>query len=261
MILVTGSKGFIGKNLIEKIEDEVYEVDLDNKDCIFLNSFPWHKINGIYHLGAVSNTTETDFSKIYNLNISYSIKLFEIAINNRIPTVYASSASVYGEDTRNNKTQPLNYYACSKAIVDEWVIQNMNRFSFVMGARFFNVYGEHEEHKLNQASPVTTFTKQAIETGKINVFEESENIYRDFVYVKDVVKCMTDCLPKESGIYDIGTSNPVSFMDVANIISKKYAAKIDVTKFPQHLNGKYQYYTCAKKQFDMNFITVKDYLT
>jgi ADP-L-glycero-D-manno-heptose 6-epimerase len=259
-MLVTGSKGFIGKNLVESLEDDIYSIDIGNRNHIFSNNFKWNKINGIYHLGAISNTTETDFSNLYNFNIDYSIKLFEKAIEYQIPIVYASSASVYGEDTRNNKIQPLNYYACSKAYVDQWVMNNIGKFSYVMGARFFNVYGNHEEHKLGQASPITTFSLQAKDTGQINVFEGSEHIYRDFVSVQDVVKCITKLLPNESGIYDVGTSDPISFMDVAETICKKYNSKINIIEFPQHLKGKYQNYTCAKKRFSNDFIRVQEFV-
>jgi ADP-L-glycero-D-manno-heptose 6-epimerase len=77
--------------------------------------------------------------------------------------------------------------------------------------------------------------------------------------VDDVIKCILT--KKPAGIYDVGTSKPISFMDVAEIISEKYNAKIEMIPFPNHLKGKYQTYTCARKHFDMNFISVKEYVS
>ena len=65
---------------------------------------------------------------------------------------------------------------------------------------------------------------------------------------------------KPSGIYDLGTSNPTSFQEVAELVAKKYDGTIEYIPFPEHLEGKYQTYTCAKKEWDHEFITVKEYL-
>ena len=63
-----------------------------------------------------------------------------------------------------------------------------------------------------------------------------------------------------SYIYDVGTSKPISFEEVGWSIAKKYGARIEYIKFPEHLKGKYQEYTKAKRHFNREFITVEDYL-
>ena len=65
---------------------------------------------------------------------------------------------------------------------------------------------------------------------------------------------------KPSGIYDLGTSNPTSFQTVGELIAEKYNGEIEYIPFPEHLKGKYQTYTCAKKEWDHKFISVKEYL-
>jgi ADP-L-glycero-D-manno-heptose 6-epimerase len=67
-------------------------------------------------------------------------------------------------------------------------------------------------------------------------------------------------MKKLSGIYDVGTSNPISFRQVAELVAKKYSAKIIEIEFPKHLIGKYQYHTRAKQEFDYDFMTVKQWL-
>lgn len=256
MILITGHKGFIGQNLINRFPDR--EFYLSEKDTCFddFDNIPWTQLDEIWHIGAISNTTETDVNKIHHYNIEYSIKLFEYAIHFQIPIKYASSASVYGNT--GDIINPLNYYSLSKATIDLWVQDNLNKFVKINGYRFFNVYGKHEDHKGSQASPVYTFTKQAKDTGVLRLFENSNHYYRDFVWVEDVIDCWLQYKP--SGIYDVGTSQPISFEDVGKMIASKYSANIEYIPFPEHLKGKYQEDTCAAKHFNHEFITVSEYL-
>jgi len=122
------------------------------------------------------------------------------------------------------------------------------------------VYGEGEDHKNDQASPVHKFSKQIEDTGKLKLFEGSDEFLRDFVCVDDVVDIVLNN-DKPSGIYDLGTSNPVSFQHVAECVAKKCGGEIEYIPFPDHLKGKYQAYTCAKEEWgDYKFITVEDYL-
>ena len=78
--------------------------------------------------------------------------------------------------------------------------------------------------------------------------------------MNDVVDVVLNNTNK-SGIYDLGTSKPVSFQHVAECVRDKYNGKIEYVKFPQHLKGKYQIYTKAKEEWgDYRFMTVEDYL-
>ena len=260
MIILTGYNGFIGKAFAKKLdEDNLYRVERDGVDLFLRDYEDWDKVELIIHQGAISSTVETDLNKIHKYNVDFSIQLFEKAIEHQIPVKYASSASVYGNtsDTIN----PLNYYAISKVIMDYWVRDHMDEFKLVQGFRYFNVYGEGEDHKNDQASPVHKFSKQIEETGKLKLFEGSDKFLRDFVCVEDVVDIVLNN-DKPSGIYDLGTSNPVSFQHVAECVVKKCGCEIEYIPFPDHLKNKYQDYTCAKKEWgDYQFITVEDYLT
>lgn len=260
--LVTGHKGFIGSNLIEHLRRQgkvVIGLDAVYDDPIRqLLLMPWNDITEIYHQGAISDTTEKDVEKIYRNNVEFSIQLFNYAIHHKIPVKYASSASVYGNT--EGQYNPLNYYALSKQTVDLWVQDNIDRFMNVVGFRYFNVYGQNENKTESTMSPITKFTRQA-KTGTIQVFEGSEKMIRDFVCVDDVISIITRPY-FNSGIYDVGTGEPISFMDVAEMIAEKHNAKIETIPFPDKLKDKYQFYTKARQDFpDHKFMSVRDWLS
>ena len=259
MIILTGSEGFIGKNFLKRLKDEeIVEVEKNNAQDFCKNFTEWSKVKLIIHQGAISSTTCTDIELLINTNVAFTEWLFKRAIKYKIPVKYASSASVYGNtsDTIN----PLNYYAITKVITDYWVQDNIDRFKLIQGFRYFNVYGDGEDHKGDQASPVHKFTKQIKDTGALKLFEGSDKFLRDFICVDDVVDIVLNN-DKPSGIYDLGTSNPISFQEVGELVAKKYNGTIEYIPFPEHLEGKYQEYTRAKKEWgSYKFKTVEDYI-
>lgn len=254
MIIVTGSRGFIGSYFKKKLKN-VFEVDIHNKEYLLEAFDRWEEVELVIHNGAISDTTETDANKIYKFNIEFTLKLIDKCRQYNTPIKYASSASVYG-NSKDYSIQPLNLYALSKSIIDECFVRE--KWKNVQGFRYYNVYGNGESHKGSQASPITQFTKQARDTGVIKIFEGSENYIRDFICVEDIFNVVMGC--KEDGIFDIGTSEPISFLEVAELVAEKENANIEIIPFPEHLKDKYQFYTKAKKEFSYPFNTVKHWL-
>lgn len=261
MILLTGSEGFIGQAFLKSLGDKkVFGVDRNQRWWIRRYFTDWDKVELILHQGAISATTEKDLTKLHSMNVDDSVWFLTEAMRREIPIKYASSASVYG-NMNDGTINPLNFYSLSKVTVDYWLLDNIDKFnSLVQGFRYFNVYGDGEEHKGDQASPVSKFTKQIKEDGKLKLFEGSDKFLRDFICVDDIVDIVLNN-EKGSGIYDLGTSSPVSFQHVAECVAKRYNGEIEYIPFPEHLKGKYQDYTCAKKEWgDYKFMTIEDYL-
>ncbi len=257
MNIVTGAGGFIGKHFVRSLEN-VLEIDLDNCEEFIEKFNRWDEVDMIIHQGALSSTTNKDLGMIHKYNIDYSIKLFEKAIEHGIPVKYASSASVYGN--QQGIINPLNYYALSKATVDYWVLDNIERFVHIQGFRYFNVYGSGEYHKGTMASLVSQFQWQSA-TGQVHPFEGSDQIHRDYVWVGDLVNVVLSNTAG-SGIYDLGTGSPTAIGTVAQLVSLKTGCQSTQIPFPPPLKGKYQYYTIADMKWlkDYKFKTVKEYL-
>lgn len=301
MILVTGGFGFIGSNLIialnaRGIKNIIVVDDLTDGrkmtnlngcefseyydvDDFFKKFSSWGDIQYIFHEGAISSTREMNGKLIMERNYEFSNKLLGKAFEHKIPFQYASSASVYGNVPKNiassedGHISPQTPYAYSKALFDKKVSALLNNEHFakmgfnLQGLRYFNVYGRNEMHKGDQASPITKFTQQARETGRIKIFEGSDDIYRDFVCVEDVIQAKLEFAfnRMNSGIFNIGVGKACSFRHLAELIASRENAQIEVITFPKEYKEAYQYWTCASLHklreagIGTYFRTVKEY--
>ena len=243
-VLITGAGGFIGGTLAAYLEHRGYTVtrfDINLGDSGMPNLI---NQDAVIHLGANSSTTETDLQKILDQNFEFSAMLYEMCEMLEIKFQYASSASVYGTSRSFKESdfcKPLSPYAFSKYMFDCWL---MNQNYPYQGFRYFNVYGLGEDKKGNQASPVFKFIKQALSSGEIKIFENSEKYKRDFICVEDVCEVHYRMLNNPaSGIFNVGTGNPISFRDVADIVKANAHCKITEMPMPKELKGQYQKFT------------------
>ena len=284
MIIVTGSNGFIGSNLIKGLNEighkDIIAVDdqddpelkeniahCDIQDFLNIDEFinlirnneiDGTKIRAIFHQGACSNTMEWDADFLYKNNLSYSKELLNFSQKTKTSLIYASSASVYGagkifEESVENE-DPINLYAFSKFKFDQLVRQELIKSETqIVGLRYFNVYGPQEQHKGTMASVAFHLHNQLKDKEEIKLFEGSDGYddgeqRRDFIYVEDVVKVNLWFLEnqKVSGIFNIGTGKSQTFNEVAHsVINWNKTGKINYVPFPEKLKGAYQSYTQA----------------
>jgi ADP-L-glycero-D-manno-heptose 6-epimerase len=244
-ILITGYKGFIGQNIVNALKDKhelrLYELGDEPPD--------FEGLDWCIHLGAISSTTERNVEKVMRQNHDFSCMMLVACQMNNVNLQYASSASVYGLNTdfrEDAPVDPRSPYAWSKYLFDRHVTLNKFENIVVQGFRYFNVYGPHEDHKGDQASPYHKFTQQAKNTGVIKLFENSENYLRDFVPVETICDVHQKFFNvKESGIWNVGTGRAASFESVAQMIAEQYGARIEYVPMPDHIKAQYQQYTCA----------------
>lgn len=246
-VLVTGYKGFIGQNLVQYIYDntdwEVDQYEWGDTNLPSIMEQDW-----VIHLGAISSTTERDLDKVMRQNVDFTRQLFNACKTYGVNFQYSSSASLYGmgRDFKESvMPDPRTPYAWSKYLCEYHHKQNQGG-NVVQGFRYFNVYGNYEEHKRGQGSPVSQFSQQA-QNGSIKLFHGSDNYLRDFIAVEDICRVHVEFIKrvKESGVWNIGTGRAVSFQHVADLISRKYNAPIEYVDMPEILKSSYQEYTCA----------------
>jgi len=289
MIIVTGAAGFIGSYLIKRLNQDnfnaIIAVDkFDNetknknleglliKERIDRDLFvSWldknnETIEFIFHIGARTDTTESDLSLLNKLNTQYTKEIWTRCCQYQIPLVYASSAATYGlgemgyddDESRIPLLKPLNPYGQSKQDFDVWALEQKQKPFFWVGLKFFNVYGPHEYHKGRMASVIWHAYNQIHKTGKMKLFKSHNQAFkdgeqmRDFVYVKDVVEVCVFFMHhrKNSGIYNLGSGKARTFVDltkaVFHALDKKEA--IEFIDTPADIRDKYQYFTEANMQ-------------
>jgi len=267
MIVITGAAGFIGSNMIAKLNAEEF-IDLilvdDFSDVVKNRNlesktysekidrelfFDWlnnnhNKVEFIFHIGARTDTTEFDKSIFDKLNLDYSKQIWDSCSQYGIPLIYASSAATYGlgefgfddDHTIIDSLKPLNPYGESKNEFDKWVLHQKNTPPFWTGLKFFNVYGPNEYHKDRMASVIFHAYQQIEKTGKMKLFRSHKPEFndgeqkRDFIYVKDLIDVLFFFMEtqEKSGIYNLGTGKARTFLDLARATFKAMGVKENI---------------------------------
>ncbi len=204
----------------------------------------------IFHEAAISDTRVYDQEIVMKTNVNSFYTLLDMAKRMQATLVYASSAATYGSQPSPQTVgieAPENPYGFSKYAMDQIAYQYMkeNPNMTIVGLKYFNVYGEREFFKNKTSSTVIQFGHQILAGKAPRLFEGSDNILRDFVYIKDVIQAnIKACSTKKSGVYNIGTSKPRSFQDIADILQKELGTDYGTEYFPNPFTG-YQMHTQA----------------
>ena len=288
--VVTGAAGFIGSRLLESlakhhpassllaVDHPVPPAKGQNlavaPDVPFLNHHEFLQAleknelqpEIIFHMGACSSTTESNWSYLEENNLVYSQRIWTWCATHQRQYIYASSAATYGDGDQGFddesplvQLKPLNLYGKSKHDFDLWVeaqiAAGQKQPRQCVGLKFFNVFGPGESHKGRMASMVFHGFHQIHQQGFVRLFQSHKDGYvdggqlRDFIYVNDLVDVILALAdrPTVSGLFNLGTGKAHSFRELIEALFAALGreAKIEYIPMPEDLRGKYQYFTEA----------------
>ncbi|MBC9797454.1 NAD-dependent epimerase [Sinomicrobium weinanense] len=142
--------------------------------------------------------------------------------------VYASSSSVYGDNTdipfseEQKVDTPVSLYAATKRSNELMAYSYSHLYNLpTTGLRFFTVYGPWGRPDM---APML-FAKAILEGRPIKVFNNGD-MQRDFTYIDDIVEGVVKVLEKPSEkappveLFNIGNSQPIYLMDFINGLEK-----------------------------------------
>ena len=251
-VLISGGNGFLGSHLAERAIKEGFEVTIlddfstSNKvnvpkevniikkkveDLDIQDDFQF-----IVHLAARPSPEDYILNPVETLmsNSVGTMKLLETATRNKSRFFYTSSSEVYGN--AEILPTPETYYGCVSSCGIRSCYDESKRFSealimayhrkFDIDTRIqrpFNIYGPRIRPDGLYGRVIPRFIQQAIKGDEITIHGEGTQT-RSFLYVDDWVDATWRMLTMDGldgEIFNIGSSEEVTIIDLANIILKK----------------------------------------
>ena len=264
-ILVTGGSGFIGSNIALELQNRHpdaritiledfrsscfknilgFKGDVLAYDCSDKAWMSWtkgKKLDIIYHMAAITDTTILDEQKMMYDNVEGFRNILDMAVEKKATVVYASSAATYGSIDRpiqeSDAGNPNNIYGYSKWIMDQLAPSYYDKIK-VVGLRFFNVFGPREYYKGHAASMIYQLALKMMDGHRPRIFKWGDQ-KRDHIYVKDVVTaCLMAHKAKESTVMNLGTGQATSFNEIVDAVNEALGTDMK----PEYFDNPYSFY-------------------
>lgn len=241
-ILITGSEGLIGRELVELLskdkENNILKADLKINKKYDLRYFSHclevcKNIDELYNLvgvkGSPKRTSERPADFFVPI-VQFNTNMLEAARQCKIKKfLYVSSIAVENMET--------DYYPAWAKLTGEKQIETY-RIQYPKGMRCCivrpaNIYGRYDNFNAPYPMVITALIKKALQPGKyLEVWGNGSQV-RDFVNAKDAAYGMIQCMKKmPGGTMNLCSGNGVTIRKVAEIIAKETGKKLkfDITK-------------------------------
>lgn len=227
--------------------------------------------SAVFHLGAITDTTFADEGEMLRVNTESFGPMARACAEGGVPLVYASSAATYGTPPQVARRQPFpikaagrpdNVYGMSKwlmeakhARVADGHLERHGREPWIVGLRYFNVFGPGERLKGKMASMVWQLGTRLLAGERPRLFADGSQA-RDQVYVDDIVGCtlaaagLGERKDPTPGVYNAGSGVATSFNEILAALRQaleipETARPTEYFEMPESIRAFYQSWTCA----------------
>lgn len=245
-VLITGAKGFVGRNLVEQLGD-TYTLYSPEKDALNLldekmvdTFFHTHKIDVVIHAAVVggSRTEEkADHALLDNMRMFFNLLKQDKRYKRMI---FLGSGAEYDKrrplikvkETEFGERIPEDEYGFAKYMCSKYIEQTKN----MVNLRIFGLYGKYEDDRYRFISNAIC---QSISKKTINIHQ---NVFFDYVYIDDLVKIIDHFITAKNlkhSFYNVGTGRKVDLQMLTQEICKVAGNKTKVLVKKSGLNKEY----------------------
>lgn len=259
-IVVTGGAGFVGSNMVGRllkegarvvVLDDFYTGTTENLPAgdanleVVRGSVTEYElvrdvVKGaaiVFHEAARNIIVSTrNPREDYEVNIGGTLNVLLAARETGVPrTVYASSASVYGNPrylpiNEDDATNMLSPYAVSKFAGENYCKAFYESYGLSVAAvRYSNVYGTRQRPDNPYCGVIAKFFESAMKNEAPRIHGDGEQT-RDFTYIDDVVEAtlLAGVSSKAEGqVYNVGTGRETTINQLARMIIRITGAEAE----------------------------------
>lgn len=244
-VLITGSSGFIGRNLCKKLCDDGHELiyyDLPERDILDVDEMQdvfSLSPDVVVHMAAQAYVPPGEADPVSNAitNVAGTVNVLERAREHGTKVVLCSSGAVYGSLARVPTYEeivcnPESQYGISKLAAEMYAhFYYEKRGVPVTITRFSSVYGAGRH-----AGPINAFVERALKGDTLTIYGDGETT-RDYTYVDDVVEglklCVDGTIPFGGEVYNLASGIQTSLLEVISVIEEIRGEDLHVQHEPE----------------------------
>jgi len=252
-ILILGSEGFVGHNLVEGLKRTHQVIAADQTDGSLHSNYIQFNITNLESVMKIVHDVDVVINLVAHTLISSiedTIKNAEINImgllnvletcrkNNVKKIIFTSASSLIGEPktfkvSETHMPTPKTAYGITKLISEHYLrlyneLYGLNYVVF----RFFNIYGPHQKNGL-----IPSLYNRFVNRTPLTVFGKGDQI-RDYVYIKDVVPFFEKAISTniaDNLVFNMGTGNGTTILEVIKTLSKIMNIEPTIENKPERL--------------------------
>lgn len=250
-ILITGSGGFIGKNLTEQLKNKYRILSPSSKELNLFDKrsvhvfFEKNKIDTIIHAALYVGPDKKQFSQdmlrknlVMFFNLIDNKKKYKKMIFFGSGAEYNKSKPIIDVSEKDfGKSIPEDDYGTLKYTISRYIENAEN----IVDLRLFGVYGKHEDYRRR-------FISYAICKSIFNLpIEIKQNVYFDYLYIDDLIRIVDYfiCNKVDQKFYNVGRGKKIDLLTLAKLIREITNIKNEITVIKKGLANEY---TCNNRK-------------